>query len=144
MSDKAARTNPRMIVDVLASHPRIFDRNPEFATLVHDLVVNQLENGPKVNEDDGWKHVGEHFKNILPVLMRDPQVEQWLPTLRDEYARLPATQDTRLREHAGDHSAWLVAGAAALLAGTAAAAIIHYCLAEVHPEPGTSAPVPHC
>ena len=144
MTENGERTNPEMVVDLMASCSRVIDRQPEFARLVHDLVLEQLKNGPKITEGDPWEHVAQHLKDILPGVTRDPRVVAMAPAVLQEYARMPSTPDTRLREHPGDNSIGAFAAfGGALVGGLALVGIALYCTAGVEADPGTSAEVHH-
>jgi hypothetical protein len=144
MAEQAERTNPEMVADLIASCARLTDRQPVYVRRVHDLVLEQLKQGPKVTEADPWEHIAQHLKEILPSVMRDPEVLAMVPAILDDYARLPATADTKLRQNPGDQSVGPYAVIGVLTAaGLALAGIIAYCLSDVTADPGTSAEVPH-
>ena len=143
MTAQAERTNPQMMVDLNVNCARIADRNPEFVKAVHDLVLAELKSGGSGHtEGDPIEHVAKHAYEILPKIMRDPKIAAMIPGLVAEYGRMPNTPDTRLREHAGDHSVgpW---PAIVVLVGIGLVGIAIYCTSDVTADPGTSAPVPH-
>jgi hypothetical protein len=130
-----------MVSDLVAAFSRIYDRAPADLELIHEVVVGHLKTGPKVSAADPYEHVAQHIKDIYPAVMRDVRLEPVHSRLLSEYARMPATPVTRLREFPGDQSIGFAVVVGGAIGVAVAAAIVGYCLGGPDPAPGESVEV---
>jgi hypothetical protein len=123
---------------MIATWSRVLDQHPEDVATLHDMVIDQLNLGPHGNFPDAWAHVGDHVRDIFPVLMEDSRLEPVQTRLLDAYARMPHTADTRLRQSPGENSIGLAAGIGGVVLLIVVAGTVAYCLGGPDPEPGQS------
>jgi hypothetical protein len=142
MPEHAERTTPPMVVEMMGHYARIAEEQPEFVQLIHDKVVHLLREGPQRGGGPMWDHLADHFKDIAPLVMVDPEVVKKFPAIVDTYRGLPTSDATRLREGPDDHSVGPWAGVASGV-GIILVGIAIYCTSDVTAAPGTSAEVPH-
>lgn len=133
------RTNPEMVAHLVRTFGQVY--SPGDSAVVHDVVIEHLEKGPRVSASDPYEHVAEHFKYVFPAVMRDARVEPVQQRLLDEYAKLPSTPETRLRQHPGDNSVGFAVVLGGAIGVIVAGAIVGYCLGGPDPAPGESVEV---
>jgi hypothetical protein len=121
----------------------VYDRCPEQVATLHDLVREHLDRGPHGTFPDGYGHVADHIREIFPALMNDSRSEPLRAPLVDEYSRLPATPETRLRNSYGENSLPVYVVPAGVFLLAVVAVTVAYCLSGDDPAPGESAPA-HC
>ena len=141
MGNKFDNASSEMVSHFVATISRVFDRSGADLQLIYDTVVDQLENGPRNNVEEAYGHVAQHFRDIYPVIMSDPRLEDARGRILAEYGRLPATSETRLRVSRDDHSVGFAVVLGGAIGVAVAAAIVAYCLGGDDPAPGESVEV---
>lgn len=141
MPEELDHTSPAMVSHLVATFSRIYDRYPSDLELIHGVVVEHLKRGPKVAHPDAFEHVAQHIKDIYPAVMRDPRIQPVQTRMLDEYARMPATPETRLRQSPDDRSIGFAVVLGGAIGVAVAAAIVGYCLGGPDPAPGESVEV---
>ena len=132
------QTDPQMIIDMVSNLSRIYDRSPHEVRAIHDIVVEHLDRGPHGTFPDGYAHVADHLREIFPVVMEDERLAPARTRVLDEYARMPATPATRLRQAPGENSLGAAAGIGAGVIIVVALVTVAYCLGGEDPAPGES------
>ena len=137
MSDEFANAGPEAISHVISTFGRIYEQRPDLLNEIHQATMEHLKKR-RVSNPKVFEHVGEHIKDVFPLLVEDERLSSFREALLSEYAKMPSTPATKLRQSPGENS-YGVAAAVGLGVGVVVAAIVvGYCLGGPDPAPGES------
>jgi hypothetical protein len=140
MSDEFANASPEAISHVISTFARIYEQRPDLFAQIHQVTTEHLKKR-RVSNRKPYEHVAEHIKDILPLLAEDERLSSVREELITEYAKMPSTPATKLRQSPGENSYPVVALVGVGLGIIVAGAIIGYCLGGPDPAPGESVEV---
>jgi hypothetical protein len=137
MSDEFANASPEAISHVLSTFAGIYEQRPDLFAEIHQVTMEHLKKR-KVSNGKPYEHVAEHIKDIFPLLAEDERLSSVREGLITEYAKMPSTPETRLRQSPGENSYGIAVVVGVGLGVVVAGAIVGYCLGGPDPAPGES------
>ena len=137
MSDEFANASPEAISHVISTFARIYEQRPDLLAEIHEVTTEHLKKR-KVSNRKPYEHVAEHIKDVFPLLAEDERLSSVREELITEYAKMPSTPATKLRQAPGENSYGVAVVVGVGLGVVVAAAIVGYCLGGPDPAPGES------
>jgi hypothetical protein len=137
MSDEFANASPEAISHVISTFARIYEQRPDLFAEIHEITTEQLKKR-KVSNRKPYEHVAEHIKDIFPLIAEDERLSSVREGLITEYAKMPSTPATKLRQSPGENSYGIAALVGVGVGIVVAGAIVGYCLGGPDPAPGES------
>lgn len=135
MSDEFSNAGPEAISHVISTFARIYEQRPDLFAEIHQVTTEHLKKR-KVSNRKPYEHVAEHIKDIFPLLAEDERLSSLREGLIAEYAKMPSTPATKLRQAPGENSYGVAVVVGVGLGVVVAAAIVGYCLGGPDPAPG--------
>ena len=135
MSDEFSNAGPEAISHVLSTFARIYEQRPDLFAEIHQATIEHLKKR-KVSNRKPYEHVAEHIKDIFPLLAEDERLSSVREGLITEYAKMPSTPETKLRQSPGENSYGIAVAVGVGLGVIVAGTIVGYCLGGPDPAPG--------
>jgi hypothetical protein len=133
------KTTPESTAKAIKELAAAVDRMPEEVATLHAAILYRLNNGPRIEADDGYAHIAAHLQDIAPLLMNDEKLRPSVDRLAGESGSSGESGPSGAEPELAPVAIGLgIAAAAAVV--LAVVAIVEYCVVGPSPEPGESLP----